>query len=149
MFAGCYAASSGDFLPTDSDNLSVPSSRFSSQTVGIETSVSSYHNLLRSNLKERSSRRLVSLEKGGKMVTNTSSGGYKMVTNTSSGGYKMVTNTSSGGYKMGLSWPVRRYYSVLRLREREELYSGDILEVWIRTVVSGTANIRAVFSILC
>jgi len=41
----------------------------------------------------------------------------------------MVTNTNSGGYKVGLSWPVRRYYSVLRLRKPEELYLGDILEV--------------------
>jgi hypothetical protein len=43
----------------------------------------------------------------------------------------MVTNTSSGGYNVVFSWPVRRYYSVLRLREREDLYLGDILEVWI------------------
>ena len=50
---------------------------------------------------------------------------------------------------MGLSWPVRRYQTVLRLREREEPYSGGVLEVWIRTVVSGTGNIPVVFGALC
>jgi hypothetical protein len=43
-------------------------------------------------------------------------------------GEKIVTGTKSGGYKMGSSWPVRKYYSVLHLGEREELYLGDILE---------------------
>jgi hypothetical protein len=59
VLLGYYVAGNGDFLPTFRDNLSVPSSRFKSQPIGIETSVSTYHYPLRNNPEERSSRKLV------------------------------------------------------------------------------------------
>ena len=56
---GYYAASSGNFLPTFTDNISVPSSgaKDPQGRIGcLETSVGNYHGSLRNDTEERSSR---------------------------------------------------------------------------------------------
>ena len=65
VILGCYAESS-NFLLTFRDKLSVPSSRFKSQPVGIETSLSNYHCPLRNNPEDRSSTKLIVWKEVGK-----------------------------------------------------------------------------------
>jgi len=59
---GNYAASSGNFLPTFRDNISVPSSSVKKQEMGpigcFETSVINYHYSQRNNSEESSFHRL-------------------------------------------------------------------------------------------
>ena len=52
---GYYAASSGNFLPTFRDNLSVPFSGLNNPNVSPETSVRNYHYSLHGDPEERSS----------------------------------------------------------------------------------------------
>ena len=69
---GCYAASSGNFLPTFRDNLTVPSSwpLKMGSIVCAETSVRNYHYSLRKNPEERSSHLL----RGGSLKSQTDKG---------------------------------------------------------------------------
>jgi hypothetical protein len=54
VLLGCYATSSGSFLQTFRDNITVPSSRFKNLKYCTETSVRNYHYSLSNNPEERS-----------------------------------------------------------------------------------------------
>jgi len=75
-FLGYYAASTGNFLPTSQDNLSVPSPGVNNQTKKIscsETSVRNSHYSLRNNPGERSCQLL----RGGSLKSRNGSNIWK------------------------------------------------------------------------